>query len=169
MHHDWEGLISKVISLFSTWKSKFLSLGGRLTLVNFILTALPTYWMSIFKLPQWVIKEINQIRRDFLLFIPNIDHLGCCLISWKQLFKAKDQGYLGILDFEDFNNALLGKWWWQLVTGDNWCGSKVIHFNYGGSIISWNLFIKIPRRKSFFWNRLLNCLPTFSGCIKQVV
>lgn len=48
---DWEILISKVRNRLATWKSKLLSLGGRLTLVNSVLSAIPTYWMSIFKLP----------------------------------------------------------------------------------------------------------------------
>lgn len=63
---DWDLLLSKIRSRLATKKSKFLSLGGRLTLINSVLTAIPTHWMSIFKLPSWVIKNINKIRRDFL-------------------------------------------------------------------------------------------------------
>lgn len=56
---DWEGLILKVKSRLSTWKVQHLSLGGRLTLVNSVLSAIPTYWMSIFRLPCWVTKKID--------------------------------------------------------------------------------------------------------------
>lgn len=40
---DWEGLISKIRKRLSSWKVKHLSLGGRLTLVNSVLSAIPTY------------------------------------------------------------------------------------------------------------------------------
>lgn len=63
---DWEGLILKVRRRLSSWKVQHLSFEGHLTLMNSILSALPTYWMSIFRLPSWVIKEIDRIKRDFL-------------------------------------------------------------------------------------------------------
>lgn len=40
---DWDCLITKIISRLAVWKSKFLSLEGRLTLLNFVLSAIPTY------------------------------------------------------------------------------------------------------------------------------
>ncbi|XP_039138904.1 uncharacterized protein LOC120276247 [Dioscorea cayenensis subsp. rotundata] len=63
---DWEKLIGMVRSRLTTWKASYLSLGGRLTLVNSVLSSMPVYWMSVFKLPAWVIKEIDKILRDFL-------------------------------------------------------------------------------------------------------
>ncbi|XP_039118867.1 uncharacterized protein LOC120255006 [Dioscorea cayenensis subsp. rotundata] len=49
---DWEGLIAKVRGRLSSWKSSYISIGGRLTLVNSVLSAVPTYWMSLYKLPK---------------------------------------------------------------------------------------------------------------------
>lgn len=40
---DWEGLISKVRKRLSSWKVQHLPLGGQLTLVNLVLSAVPTY------------------------------------------------------------------------------------------------------------------------------
>lgn len=51
---DWDILLNKIRSRLVTSKSKLLSLDSRLTLVNLVLTAIPTYWMSIFKLSVWV-------------------------------------------------------------------------------------------------------------------
>lgn len=62
---DWEGIIAKVRQRLSSWKIRHLSIGGRLTLVNSMLSALPTYLMPIFILTYWVIKAIDRIRRDF--------------------------------------------------------------------------------------------------------
>lgn len=78
---DWEGLIQKVRRRLSTWKSQHLSLGGRLIMVNSVLSALPTFWMSIFRLPCWVIKTLDRIRRDFLWTGPDIGHPKCRLVG----------------------------------------------------------------------------------------
>lgn len=40
---EWEGFIMKIRRRLSSWKVHHLSLGGRLTLVNSVLIALPTY------------------------------------------------------------------------------------------------------------------------------
>lgn len=40
---DWEGFIMKIRKRLSSWKMQHLSLGGRLTLVNSVLIALPIY------------------------------------------------------------------------------------------------------------------------------
>lgn len=56
---DWEKLILAIKGHLPSWKSNLLFLGSRLILVNSILSAIPTYWMSIFKLSRWVIKTID--------------------------------------------------------------------------------------------------------------
>ncbi|WMV32996.1 hypothetical protein MTR67_026381 [Solanum verrucosum] len=48
------------------WKSQYLSLGGRLTLINSVLDALPTYMMSLFPIPPGVINRLDSIRRVFV-------------------------------------------------------------------------------------------------------
>lgn len=106
---DWEGVILKVRRRLASWKMQHLSLGGRLTLVNLILSKIPTYWMPIFRLPCWVIKDIDCIRRDFLLSGPDIDHLGCRLVCWKNLCRPRDLLGWGILELSSINQALLGK------------------------------------------------------------
>lgn len=100
---DWKGIILKVRKWLSSWKVHHLSLGGRLTLVNSVLSALPTYWMSIFRLSLWVIKEIDRIRRDFLWSGPDIDYSGCRHVFGKNLCPPRDQGGCGILDLYNFN------------------------------------------------------------------
>lgn len=115
----------------AAWKMKHISLGGRLTLVNSVRSTIPTYWMSLFHLPCWVIKDIDRIRRDFLWSGPDLDHSGCRLVCWKNLCRPRDQGDWGILDLARFNQALLGKWLWKYYMDPSWGGSKVIQFNYG--------------------------------------
>lgn len=105
---DWEGLILKVKKRLSSWKVRHFSLGGRLTLVNSVLSALPTYWMSIFRLTKWVIKELYHIRRDFLWSGPDIKHPRCNWVKWKSICHSRDQGGWEVLNLDNFNHALFG-------------------------------------------------------------
>ncbi|XP_039118050.1 uncharacterized protein LOC120253914 [Dioscorea cayenensis subsp. rotundata] len=133
-----EELIVKIEGDFPLGKCNISSLGGRLTLVNSVLSAIPTYWMSLFRLPCWVIKKINRIRRDFLWSGPDIDHPKVRLIGWKNLCRSRDQRGWGILELQNFNLALLGKWWWKYLSDPTWCGANIVKFNYG--LERWNLF-----------------------------
>ncbi|XP_039144849.1 uncharacterized protein LOC120282161 [Dioscorea cayenensis subsp. rotundata] len=158
---DWDILINKVRSRLEIWKSKFLSLGGRLTLLNSVLIVIPTYWMSLFKLPCWVIRSIDRIRRDFLWSGPDLHHPKILLVNWATLCRSREQGGWNILNLEVFNNALLGKWWWKIILGARWCGAEIFRENYFGSRPTWNLFHKQYCRRSVFWNGILKILPAF--------
>lgn len=59
-------LITRMENKLATWKASSLSIGGRVTLINATLTAMPIYMMSTFMLPKWVILKIDRIRRRFL-------------------------------------------------------------------------------------------------------
>lgn len=88
----------------------FVYWGSSYTLINSVLLTVPMYWMSMYHLPNWVIKAIDRIRRDFLWSGPDIDHPGCRLVAWKNICRAKEQEGWGIRDLNSFNLALLGEW-----------------------------------------------------------
>lgn len=47
-------------------KGRLLFWDGTLSLINCVLSALPSYYNAIFKLSKWVIVKIDQMRRTFL-------------------------------------------------------------------------------------------------------
>lgn len=59
-------MIDRIESKLGGWKAKMISRGGLLQLVHSVLSTVPIYYMSCFKLPQRVVKKIDQIRRAFL-------------------------------------------------------------------------------------------------------
>ena len=50
----------------AAWKGRLLNRAGRLRLVNSVLSSLPTYFLTVFKMPKWAIKRIDKLRRSFL-------------------------------------------------------------------------------------------------------
>lgn len=61
----WNGVLERCSKRLTNWKSQYLSLGGRVTLINSVLDALPSYLMSVFPMPASVIKEMNALRKTF--------------------------------------------------------------------------------------------------------
>ncbi len=62
---DWWHTIGKIEKRIEGWKAKLLSQGGRLVLVNSVLSNLALYYLSIFKAPKWAIRRIEVLRRAF--------------------------------------------------------------------------------------------------------
>ena len=60
--NDWAVVLDKITTKLECWKSRYLSLGGRLTLLNSMLFAIPTYYLFVLHPPIKVEREIDQIR-----------------------------------------------------------------------------------------------------------
>jgi hypothetical protein len=62
---DYLPLFDKYNAKLTGWGAIVLSPAGRLVMLNSVLTALPVYYMSVFKIQSWIIKKFDKIRRDF--------------------------------------------------------------------------------------------------------
>lgn len=91
-----------------TTSSSFLSYGDRLTLVNSVLSSLPTYYMCTLSLPLSVIDSIDRARRH-CLWRGNDLNSSKSLAAWSKVCKLKDKGGLGVIDLKVQNKALLMK------------------------------------------------------------
>lgn len=60
-----EPLIGKMDQCLACWKGQLLSSGCPLVLLQSVLSAIPTCYMSFFWLPDWVIHCLDAIRRHF--------------------------------------------------------------------------------------------------------
>jgi hypothetical protein len=59
---DWQRVEEQFKKRLSSWKGKHLSTGGRLTLINSVLSSLPMYMMSFFSIPKRVLKKLDFFR-----------------------------------------------------------------------------------------------------------
>ncbi|XP_028074760.1 uncharacterized protein LOC114277115 [Camellia sinensis] len=63
----WKLVIDKIKIRLAGWKMRFLSFAGKLTLIKSVLSSLPVCYLSLFKMPEGVAKEINRLQDAFLL------------------------------------------------------------------------------------------------------
>jgi hypothetical protein len=112
---SYQPLVQKIGNRLPGWKRKLLSYPGRETLVKSVLSSMPTYFMTAFKLPKWAILHIDRYRRSFLWRGNDPDRVqgGHCLVRWKNCIRPRKWGGLGILDLENFGRALRLRWLWH--------------------------------------------------------
>lgn len=148
---DWQPLISKIEKKLQSWKGSLLSLGGRVTLLNSVITAIPLYWLSIYKMPVLIRNTIDKIRRKFVWSgSTSTLRKKYHLIKWDHLCLGKVQGGLGILNLERMNISLLAKWWFRFkdpTTVDKWKEILTHKYNPSGLDIT---------RISSFWSGIMS-------------
>ena len=87
---------SKSIGIWklTNWKNQYLSRGGRLTMANSVLDAIPAYMMSVFPAPHKVIQRIDALRRN--IFWQGNKDKKFHLVKWEEVIKNKKEWGLGI-------------------------------------------------------------------------
>jgi len=61
----WDPVMHTIKSRLSAWQSRFLSFGGRLTLLKFVLTSMFVYALSFFKASSGIISYIESLFKFF--------------------------------------------------------------------------------------------------------
>ena len=59
-------MINIISKRFDGWKKVLLSLGERITLIQSCLTHIPSYFLSLFRIPTSIASKIEKLQRDFL-------------------------------------------------------------------------------------------------------
>ena len=133
----WAPLIQKMSHKLAKWKADCLNMAGRMVLVKSVLDGLPTYWMSIHQVPPSVVKQIEQIRRNFLwghYSSQDVKKRRLHLVSWNKICRPKCQGGLGLVPVKLKNLALLSKWFFRWEKEKNRCWNRWIRDKYNFSL-----------------------------------
>ena len=114
----------------ASWKSSYISKGGRLMLIRSMLSSLPIYFLSLFKMPKSVGSRLEKIQRQFLWGRGSLEKKSH-LINWIIFCTMKKKGGLCQRRFSNLNKAMLCKWCWHFANGRNSLWRKVISIKFG--------------------------------------
>ncbi|XP_062100443.1 uncharacterized protein LOC133806345 [Humulus lupulus] len=158
-HTDCELIIQKMrVKLFS-WSSKHLSYAGHLLLIQTVLSGLRNYWMSIFTLPQSIIKEVEKLCRQFLWGASGT-RCKFHLASWNQVCLPKVYGGLGLRDGTSWNKALLARYIWAVSTKQDSLWVKWIQHVCLKGVNFWDYVLK--HDSSWYWRKLCHLRNRFN-------
>uniref|UniRef100_A0A803P465 Reverse transcriptase domain-containing protein n=1 Tax=Cannabis sativa TaxID=3483 RepID=A0A803P465_CANSA len=133
----WEPVMDKCAKRLDGWKCAFLSKGGRLTLIQSVLSSLPLYFLSLFKAPRSVTKALEKMMRDFL-WEGSESSGGEHLVAWDEVCRPRHEGGLGIGRLELRNKSLLMKWLWRFPLEQNSLWHRVVVSRYGRADNLWD-------------------------------
>jgi hypothetical protein len=113
----WEPVVKAIEKRLISWKNHYVSLGGRVVLLNSMLASIPIFYLSFVKLLVSVRKTIIRLQRNYLW--TRLSGAGCKIswVSWNDVCRPKNEGGLGVRDLKLFNVSLLEKWRWRLLVG----------------------------------------------------
>ncbi|GAU36456.1 hypothetical protein TSUD_166220 [Trifolium subterraneum] len=126
----WEPVVQSIHIRLMSWKSRFLSFGGRLVLLKSVLTSLPVYALSFFKAPSGIISSIEFILNNFF-WGESEDRRKISWIRWRDVCQREEYGGVGVRQMREFNTALLGKWFWRLLVDKKGIWYQVLAARYG--------------------------------------
>ena len=147
----WEPIFRKFEAKLNKWNQRKVSMASRITLINFVLTALPLFYLSFFRAPSAVIKRLTSIQRNFL-WGGGAEGKKIAWVAWDQVYAPRNKGGLGIKAIKDFNRALLIKWKWLMFQQSDqlWC--RILISKYKG----WRGLEEASHKQthSFWWSDL---------------
>ncbi|GKV24214.1 hypothetical protein SLEP1_g33851 [Rubroshorea leprosula] len=130
----WQPLVDSFKRKLASWKGRHLSLAGRVTLINSVLSSLLVFLMSVYLIPKGILKSIDKIHRSFLWGREGVEKK----INW-------------------------GKWWGRLATNGEGLWKKVVVGKYGGGGGHWLDRVRDGRRVGSIWWRDVRALNMGDG------
>lgn len=123
---DFLPLVEKIRTRISTWTGRFLSFGGRLQLIQSVITSLANFWLAVFRLPASCLREIEKLCSAFLWSGPALNTKKA-KIAWSEVCRPKDEGGLGIRPLKEMNTVSCLKLVWRILSSKNSLWVKWIH------------------------------------------
>ena len=137
------------------WKERHLSQAGREVLLKAVVQAILTFAMSCFKLPKGLIQDIERLIRKFW-WGQRGDQRKIHWKDWETLCRLKNLGGMGFKDLEKFNEAMLAKQVWRLLTNHTSLFYRVFSSKFfpNGSILDAK-----PSSGSYAWQSIVKAIP----------
>jgi hypothetical protein len=114
------------------WKGQGLSMAGKETLIKSVLQAVSTYTMGCFKLTNGVCAKLTSISSGFWWGSKD-GRRKTSWIAWDKMCRGKKEGGMGFRSYPAFNQAMLAKQAWRVLTNPSSLCARVLKARYFGS------------------------------------
>ncbi|CAN6570663.1 unnamed protein product [Malus baccata var. baccata] len=142
----------RLLGKIQGWKRSTLSQAGREVLIKAVAQTVPAYPMNLFKFPKTFCNDLDALISKFW-WGQNEGENRIHWVSKEQMGKSKEEGGLGLRCFTEFNNALLAKQCWRLLSEPNSLWASVIKGRYFPNCSFFDA--KRGGRASWAWSSLL--------------
>ncbi|XP_062021276.1 uncharacterized protein LOC133737799 [Rosa rugosa] len=153
--YTYISILDKVQSRLSGWKSKVLSMAGRLTLIHSVTATIPSYAMQTAKLPTSICDSLDKLNRNFL-WGDIEDKRRVHLINWDTVCLPKSLGGLGIKKSSEMNQAMLAKAGWRLFQNNSGLWATVYKDKYLSHDNLFDANYQIPKDCSSTWRSVVH-------------
>lgn len=127
-------IVEKAKTRLSAWNAASLTLAGRATLAQSVLSSLPIFAMQTLLLPVSICDELEKLSRLFL-WGGGVGDQKVSLVPWDEICVHKLQGGLGLRKQRAMNQAMVGSY--QFMFYDMWLS----HSEYPRMLeTSWNVY-----------------------------
>lgn len=150
----FEFLKDRVWKRLKGWKQKLLSFAGREVLLKAVAQAIPTYIMSLFRLPLGLCHDIQRLMARFWWGCKE-DERKISWVAWDKMCCPKGQGGMGYRSIVDFNEALLAKQCWRIMNNPELLSSQILKARYFPSDEFINA--RVGCRPSYVWRSIWAC------------
>ncbi|KAF7836121.1 ribonuclease H [Senna tora] len=130
---NFNHIVERIQQRLAGWKANCLSMAGRATLVQSVLSTIPLYHMQHCKIPKGTIEEIKKLEREFL-WGSTAEKRSMHQVNWKTVCLPKNLGGLGIRSLNNMNKAFLFKLAWNLLTNQKQLWVEVVVNKYNFNI-----------------------------------
>lgn len=140
-YNTFRGLKEKVWIMLNNWQNHFLSQTRNEVLIKVVFQAIPTYTMSVFKLPKKLCDDLTKKQTKKINWL-----------KWKKLNLPEIDGCMGFRDIKSFNQAMLVKQDWRFIINHSSLAAQVIKAKYHSQ--SSLLKFSLGQRTSLIWSRI---------------
>ena len=137
-----------------------MSLGGRLILVQSVLSSIPVFWMGLAPISATILQKLRRIMFNFLWGSTD-NKSRYHLVSWWDLSWPKELGSWGIKNLHLFSIALHLKNLWRILHSKGlWYQVLQLKYMKSSSVIDWLRYKRFNSHcASPMWRVFLQTLP----------
>lgn len=116
----------------TSWKTLYLSKGGKVTLIKAVLSNIPVYYMSLLVMSRQVVIQSKRLQRDFFFFLWGGERMTRGSTWWHGIaFSCLSIRGVGSKENELMNKVLLCKWLCRFELEADSIWRQIIFSKYG--------------------------------------